>query len=175
MEKKVQYGEIYYYDFGERSGSCQRGLHPALVIQEDRLNFNSPTTIVSAITSVTKKPSLLSHVVLGQNFGLTKPSMVLFEQIAVVNQNELLDYIGKVDSKYILRRIKEATKKTFGLWDFTVRQKRRASLCTEHLKEAMKDKGVIISRTHPFESKKQKCRKCNSLGYEYLITNKKEG
>ena len=35
MEKKVQYGEIYYYDFGERSGSCQRGLHPALVIQED--------------------------------------------------------------------------------------------------------------------------------------------
>ena len=145
------------------------------MIQEDRLNFNSTTTIIAAITSVTKKPSLLSHVVLGQNFGLTKPSMVLFEQIAVVNQNELLDYIGKVDSEYILRRIKEATKKTFGLWDFTVRQKRRASLCTEHLKEAMKDKGVIISRTHPFESKKQKCLKCNSLGYEYLITNKKEG
>ena len=110
MEKKVQYGEIYYYDFGGRSGSCQRGLHPALVIQEDRLNFNSTTTIIAAITSVTKKPSLLSHVVLGQNFGLTKPSMVLFEQIAVVNQNELLDYIGKVDSEYILRRIKEATK-----------------------------------------------------------------
>ena len=39
MEKKVQYGEIYYYDFGERSGSCQRGLHPALVIQEDQLEL----------------------------------------------------------------------------------------------------------------------------------------
>ena len=92
MEKKVQYGEIYYYDFGGRSGSCQRGLHPALVIQEDRLNFNSTTTIIAAITSVTKKPSLLSHVVLGQNFGLTKPSMVLFEQIAVVNRKRLLDF-----------------------------------------------------------------------------------
>ena len=51
----------------------------------------------------------------------------------------------------------------------------KAQLKDEILKEAMKDKGVIISRTHPFESKKQKCLKCNSLGYEYLITNKKEG
>lgn len=53
MENKVQYGEIYYYDFGDRGGSIQRGLRPALVIQEDRLNLNSTTTIVAAITTVT--------------------------------------------------------------------------------------------------------------------------
>lgn len=175
MENKVQYGEIYYYDFGERSGSCQNGIRPALVIQENKLNANSPTTIVAAITSVTKKPDLLSHIVLGENFGLKKPSMVLFEQIAVVNQDDLLEYVGKIDSEYILKKIKEATKKTFGLWNFSVKRRYRTTLCSEHLKERMKDKNVVISRIHPFDSTKYKCRKCNTLGYEYLVTSKSEG
>ena len=175
MENKVQYGEIYYYDFGERGGSIQRGLRPALVIQEDRLNINSPTTVVAAITTVTKKPDLLSHIILGTNFGLKKPSMVMFEQVSVVNQSELQDYIGKVDSDYILRKIREATKKTFGLWDFSIKRKYRTTLCMDHLKEKKKDKNVIISRINPFDSNKCKCSKCNNLGYGYLITNKSEG
>lgn len=175
MENKVQYGEIYYYDFGERGGSIQKGLRPALVIQENRLNVNSPTTIVAAITTVTKKPDLLSHIILGTNFGLKKPSMVMFEQVSVVNQSDLQDYIGKVDSDYILRKIREATKKTFGLWDYSLKRRRHSVLCSEHLKEAMKDKNVIISRIHPYETTKYKCRKCQNLGYEYLISNKSEG
>lgn len=175
MENKVQYGEIYYYDFGERGGSIQKGLRPALVIQENRLNINSPTTIVAAITTVTKKPNLLSHIILGANFGLKKPSMVMFEQVFVVNQSDLRDYIGKVDSDYILKKISEATKKTFGLWDFSIRKKYRTNLCTVHLKEKMKDKNVIISRINPFDSTKSKCCKCNNIGYEYLITSKSEG
>lgn len=175
MGNNVQYGEIYYYDFGEQRGSCQGGIRPALVIQENRLNINSPTTIVAAITSVTKKPELLSHIVIGDNFGLTKPSMILFEQIAVVNQNELLDYVGKIDSEYVLKKIKEATKKTFGLWDFSIKRRYRTTLCQEHLNKAMKEKNIIISRLHSFDSTKRKCRWCNALGYDYLITNKSEG
>ena len=35
-EKKVKYGEIYFYDFGEHEGSIQNGLRPAVVIQDNK-------------------------------------------------------------------------------------------------------------------------------------------
>lgn len=38
-EKKVKYGEIYFYDFGEHEGSIQNGLRPAVVIQDNKLNL----------------------------------------------------------------------------------------------------------------------------------------
>ena len=37
-EKKVKYGEIYFYDFGKHEGSIQNGLRPAVVIQDNKLN-----------------------------------------------------------------------------------------------------------------------------------------
>ena len=39
-EKKVKYGEIYFYDFGEHEGSIQNGLRPAVVIQDNKLICN---------------------------------------------------------------------------------------------------------------------------------------
>lgn len=172
MKNKIKYGEIYYYDFGEHKDSRQSGMRPALVIQDDRLNSNSSTTIVAAITTTGKKEDLLSHVILNCNFGLKRPSMVMFEQITSVNQSDLLEYIGKVDSDYILRKIKESIRKTFGLWDYSVRYSKRVSLCSEHLKESMKNKDTVISRIHPFDKIKYKCSKCQSLGYKYLIMGK---
>ncbi len=74
-EKKVKYGEIYFYDFGEHEGSIQNGLRPAVVIQDNKLNDHGPTTIIAAITSVTKKLYLPSHILIGEQFGLTKPSI----------------------------------------------------------------------------------------------------
>ena len=40
-----------------------------------------------------KKKYLPSHIILGEDFGLKKPSMVLLEQIQTVNKDELTDYI----------------------------------------------------------------------------------
>ena len=77
--------EIYLYDFGAMPGSIQNGIRPALIIQDNRFNENSPTTIVAAITSVIKKERLPSHIFLGQEFGLSKPSMVMLEQLRTVN------------------------------------------------------------------------------------------
>ena len=72
-EKTVKRFEIYLYDFGENEGSIQSGVRSILVIQDDRLNANSPTTIVAAITTANKKHYLPSHVILGQEYGLDKP------------------------------------------------------------------------------------------------------
>ena len=73
-EKKVKYGEIYFYDFGEHEGSIQNGLRPAVVIQDNKLNDHSPTTIIAAITSVTKKLYLPSHILIGAYKAVNDPS-----------------------------------------------------------------------------------------------------
>ena len=104
-EKTICRGDLFYYDFGTRTGSVQSGTRPVLVIQADDYNRNAPTIIVAAVTGVIKKRYLPSHILLGQEFGLKKPSMVLLEQLQTVNKDELRDYIGTIEDEQLLRRI----------------------------------------------------------------------
>ena len=115
-EKMICRGDLFYYDFGDNSGSVQSGERPVLVVQADDYNQNAPTIIVAAVTSVIKKRYLPSHIILGEEFGLKKPSMVLLEQIRTVNREDLREYIGTVDDDKLFRQINATLKKTFGLW-----------------------------------------------------------
>ena len=117
-KNSVKRFEIYLYDFGETTGSIQAGKRPVLVIQDDRFNAHSPTTMVATITSAIKKQYLPSHVFLGEQFGLTKPSMVMIEQSRTVNQDELGTYIGTITDESMKRTLAKAIKKTFGLWSY---------------------------------------------------------
>ena len=103
--QKVKRGEIYLHDFGSNEGSIQNGIRPVLVVQCDEGNQASTTTVVAALTSVIKKRYLPSHIVLGDKYGLKEPSMVMLEQLKTVNQSELAEYIGFVDSEYLHRKI----------------------------------------------------------------------
>ena len=104
-EKMICRGDLFYYDFGDNSGSVQSGERPVLVVQADDYNQNAPTIIVAAVTSVIKKRYLPSHIILGEEFGLKKPSMVLLEQIRTVNREDLREYIGTVDDDKLFRVI----------------------------------------------------------------------
>lgn len=117
--KKVKRGEIYLYDFGVNEGSIQNGKRPVLIVQCDDGNQASQTTVVAAITTAIKKRYLPSHIILGANYGLSEPSMVLLEQLWTINQSELIKYIGSVDSEYTMKRINIGLKKAmgFGLTD----------------------------------------------------------
>lgn len=84
MKKKISRGDLFYYDFGEREGSIQSGVRPVLVVQANGFNTNAPTIIVASLTTVLKKRYLPSHIILGKEFGLKKPSMVLLEQIQTI-------------------------------------------------------------------------------------------
>ena len=53
-EKTICRGDLFYYDFGTRTGSVQSGTRPVLVIQADDYNRNAPTIIVAAVTGVIK-------------------------------------------------------------------------------------------------------------------------
>jgi mRNA interferase MazF len=58
----------------------------------------SPTVIVAAVTSKSKKTSLPTHVQIKLEDGkLPRESMAMLEQIRTIDKDRLLDYVGRVD------------------------------------------------------------------------------
>ena len=166
--------EIYLYDFGSMPGSVQNGIRPALIIQDNRFNENSPTTIVAAITSVIKKERLPSDIFLGQEFGLSKPSMVMLEQIRTVNQNELGEYIGAITDPYLTKILGKGIKKTLGMWDYTPRDKTAIRcLCPQCAESYRNTRSFIIRRLDPFQKAKDACDRCNRPGWDYVVVDRK--
>ena len=166
--------EIYLYDFGSMPGSVQNGIRPALIIQDNRFNENSPTTIVAAITSVIKKERLPSHIFLGQEFGLSKPSMVMLEQMRTVNQNELGEYIGAITDPYLTKILGRGIKKTLGMWDYAPRDKTAIRcLCPQCAESYRNTRSFIIRRLDPFQKAKDACDRCNRPGWDYVVVDRK--
>lgn len=174
IQSKVKRGEIYYYDFGKKDGSVQSGTRPVMVIQCDEGNQRSQTTIVAPITTSIKKRYMPSHVVLGENYGLRGNSMVLLEQIATVNQDDLDVYVGIVDDDDTIRRINNGLKKALGLWIYTPTPSTEIHcLCKKCLNDYIHISDYIVKRLNPFSNTKEKCDKCDGLGYDYLIQERK--
>lgn len=172
--QKVKRFEIYLYDFGAMPGSIQNGIRPALIIQDNRFNENSPTTIVAAITSVIKKERLPSHIFLGQEFGLSKPSMVMLEQLRTVNQDELREYVGAISDPYLTKIIGRGIKKTLGMWDYAPRDKTAIRcLCPQCAESYRNTRSFIIRRLDPFQKAKDACDRCNRPGWDYVVVDRK--
>lgn len=172
--QEIKRGDLFYYDFGERAGSIQSGVRPVLVLQADDYNQNAPTIIVACVTAVIKKRYLPSHILLGEDFGLKKPSMVLLEQIQTVNKEHLTDYIGTVDDEHLWRQINAALKKTFGLWFYKKeREEDIRCLCPKCLNDYLHNPNYIVRRRDPFAKIKEKCDKCGNGGWDYIVTERR--
>ncbi len=92
-------------------GSEQRGIRPAVVIQNDIGNKFSPTTIVAFVTSKRKK-NMPTHVKI-QCSGLPKKSTVMSEQISTISVNRLRNYVGTL-SFHDMKRVDLALKISLG-------------------------------------------------------------
>lgn len=172
--KTIRRGDLFYYDFGKNPGSIQCGERPVLVLQADEYIDNAPTVLVAAITSVIKKRYLPSHIVLGEDFGLKKPSMVLLEQMRTINKSELQNYIGSIDDDQLMRQINNAMKRVFGLWHYKpVKQEKIHCLCTTHLNEYLQSPEYKVERLDRFAKYKDVCDKCNNFGWDYIVTERK--
>ena len=93
--------DIYYADLSKNTvNSEQGGIRPVIVIQNDIGNRHSPTLIVLPITSEIKKENMPTHCILHRSIknGLKVDSMVLAEQIRVIDKSRILDYIGYLDN-----------------------------------------------------------------------------
>ena len=93
--KTVYRGEVYYAELSPVIGSEQGGIRPVLILQNNTGNHHSPTTIIAPITSVQKKSSLPTHIVIDYDF-LESVSVVLLEQIRTLDKRRIGYYIGKL-------------------------------------------------------------------------------
>lgn len=93
----IKRGELYYADLSPVVGSEQGGVRPVLVVQNDIGNKYSPTIIAAAVTSQINKAKLPTHIELkAVEFGLSKDSVVLLEQIRTIDKRRLKERIGEL-------------------------------------------------------------------------------
>lgn len=93
--------DIYYANLSKNTvQSEQGGIRPVIIIQNDVGNKYSSTVIVLPITSEIKKENMPTHCILHKTVknGLNIDSMVLAEQIRVIDKSRLLDRIGYLDN-----------------------------------------------------------------------------
>lgn len=111
----VKRGDIFYADLSPVIGSEQGGVRPVLVVQNDIGNKFSPTVIVAAVTSQINKAKLPTHIEISANeFGLSKDSVILAEQVRTVDKKRLREKIGTLDERQ-MARVDEALSVSFGI------------------------------------------------------------
>lgn len=113
----VKRGDIYFADLSPVVGSEQGGVRPVLIVQNDVGNKYSPTIIAAAITSQINKAKLPTHIeISAAEYGLTKDSVILLEQIRTIDKRRLKDKIGRLDDD-LMSTVNEAISISFGLTD----------------------------------------------------------
>ena len=89
-------GEIWLVNFNPVRGSEQKGIRPALIIQNDIGNEVSPITIVGDIsTSIKIYP--INVEIKSSESGLSKDSVVKLNQIRTIDKSRLIKRLGKLD------------------------------------------------------------------------------
>lgn len=114
----VKRGDIYYADLSPVIGSEQGGVRPVLVVQNDVGNRYSPTVIAAAITSQINKAKLPTHIEIdARDYGLSRDSVVLLEQVRTIDKKRLKEKIGHLDER-MMAQVNEALEISFGLSGF---------------------------------------------------------
>lgn len=97
----INKGDIYYASLDPIVGSEQNGTRPVVIIQNDIGNKYSPTVLVAPLTSKIKsKPNLPTHVLVKSEH-IKHNSIVLLEQIRVLDKSRLISYIDTLTKEEI--------------------------------------------------------------------------
>ncbi len=101
----IRQGNVYWYDFGEPTGSEPGYRRPAIVIQNDTANLSAiKTTMVCAVTTNLRLARALGNVLLDPGeANLPQRSIVNVSQIVTINKSDLTDdaYIGALSQTRI--------------------------------------------------------------------------
>lgn len=107
-------GEIVLMGF-DGIGSEQKGVRPAVILQNDVGNLNSTTVIVAPLTTKSTKAVLPTHVLLSSaKTALKADSTVLVEQVRVMDKSRVIRRIAFVPTDD-MERINQALRISFGL------------------------------------------------------------
>ncbi|MBI5653307.1 MAG: type II toxin-antitoxin system PemK/MazF family toxin [Chloroflexi bacterium] len=98
----VARGDIVLCDLNPVVGTEQAGIRPAIILQIDRANSVSPHTIIAPFTTKIRRALLPSHVFVPARVGgLSQDSVVLCEQIRVVDKRRISKVLGHLDASYL--------------------------------------------------------------------------
>ena len=111
----VKRGDIYYADLSPVVGSEQGGVRPVLIVQNNVGNKFSPPVIAAAITSQINKAKMPTHIEIGAaDYGLSKDSVILLEQVRTIDKKRLKERIGHLNEN-LMNRVNEAIEISLGL------------------------------------------------------------
>ena len=93
--------DVFLVDLSETEAvNVQKGIRPCVIVQNDMGNKFSPTVIVIPITKEIKKLEQPTHYLIhrSRENGLKHNSMVLGEQVRVVDKIRLVEKMGRIDN-----------------------------------------------------------------------------
>ena len=161
-------GEIYYADLGQGIGSEQEGFRPVVIIQNNLGNVYSSTTIVAPISRKKESKAILpTHYPLEAIAGLSHPSVVLLEQIRVIDKKRLDHRIGILPEKN-MRGIDKAIKISVGL----IRSSPHIPLCLCHTcaRNLSGTGDYFLRKAEHLQLEQSLCNLCNHrIGYDYEL------
>lgn len=135
IKSDIKKGDIYYATLNPAIGSEQKGERPVVVLQNDCGNKYSPTVIVAPLTKIIKKEKLPTHILIHNNDFLRYNSLILLEQIRVIDKSRIISYMGSL-LDYQLDKVNRALVdvfdfdiisylKTYGIGENYVQKKKR--------------------------------------------------
>lgn len=108
-------GDVVLCDLNPVVGTEQAGVRPAVILQIDRANAVSPHTIIAPFTTRIRRALLPSHVFVPTGVGgLTQDSVVLCEQIRVIDKRRIIKVLGHLDDSY-MQQVAKALSAILGL------------------------------------------------------------
>ncbi len=172
-ENSILRGDIFYADLDPVIGSEQGGNRPVLVLQNNRGNRHSSTTIVAAITSSENKvkSELPTHVSIPDGYGLENNSVVLLEQLRTIDKERLTKYICTLDQG-TMKDINYALVISTGIGTGT-NAPLILCLCPTCANQFYDSPDYFISRLAPEQIEKDTCTYCHMRqGFDYKIFKK---
>ena len=114
-------GDVILCDLNPVVGTEQAGIRPVVILQIDRANAVSPHTIIVPFTTKIRRALLPSHVLVPSGVGgLNQDSVILCEQIRVIDKSRVIRIIGHLDDNY-MDGLAVALRVILGLWAIALR------------------------------------------------------
>ena len=114
MPKEIRRGEIYWVDWNPGRGSEQKGIRPAVIIQNDVGNELSPNTIVAACSTAQRKPYPFIVLITKQESGLPKDCSIDLATIMTIDKSRLCEKAGELTGQKMVE-VDEAIKVSLSL------------------------------------------------------------
>ncbi|MBI4640647.1 MAG: type II toxin-antitoxin system PemK/MazF family toxin [Candidatus Tectomicrobia bacterium] len=111
----ISRGDVVLCDLNPVIETEQAGIRPVVVLQIDRANTASPHTIIAPFTTKIRRALLPSHVFVPAGIGgLSSDSVLLCEQIRVIDKRRIIRVLGHLEDVY-LEKIAKALQEILGV------------------------------------------------------------